>query len=157
MRISHSFPTNRAISRGVAVLAITLLASASLGFALPSQKAEDDKPAVKDGLELSVVPAKASFGVNELLVFDIVLKNVSNTEFNLPGISQSYKQPQYTFEVIEPTTKGVWRLSLKSVLLEISTITLAPGQRVTRRCTFPNTWVGTTDGLAAFPHPGKLF
>ena len=136
--------------------ALQAMAVATYGVAQPSPNGNEDKPAVKDGLELSVMPAKASFGINEPLVFDIVLKNVSETEFKLPGIAYSYRQPQYAYEVVEPTTQGTWRLSLKEALLELSTISLAPGQSVTHRCTLPNTWVGTTDGLAAFPHPGKF-
>jgi hypothetical protein len=140
------------------ILLISLLAATALGFALPILAVEKDEPAVKEDLELSVAPTKDSFARNEPLTFDVVLKNVSKkgTAMNLAGVDKGFKHPWFTYEVIEPATENAWSVTLNHAPLDVSTVSLESGAKVSWQIRLSGTWTPAKKGLPAFPHPGKF-
>jgi len=68
------------------------------------------RPVVKEGLSVTVRPAKAVFAPNEPLVFDVSLKNVGDKTFLLCMPNDFVR---WTWEVEETSSRVVWQLRLR--------------------------------------------
>jgi RNA polymerase sigma-70 factor (ECF subfamily) len=122
--------------------------------------AKPSKPAVKDGLSLTVMPAKAVFTDGGPLEFKVALSNVSPDEFFLPGIDARRLAPHYRIEIKQAGREGSWAPRFDKKFEEnIASVRLAAGQTHDQLLSFAGEhkyqWTGTDKEPHAFPAPGQ--
>jgi RNA polymerase sigma factor (sigma-70 family) len=118
------------------------------------------KPAVKDGLSLTVRPAKAVFTENSHLEFKIALANVSPDEFFLPGMDARRLTPHYRIEIRRAGKEGMWAPRVEKKFDDnIASVRLAAAQTHEQLLSFADEhkyqWTGTDKEPHAFPAPGQ--
>jgi hypothetical protein len=121
-----------------------------------TQATVSSKPAVKDGLEVTVVLPKASFAADEPLQFVVRLKNVSEKPFALYDVEWFW---HWTMRFEDVTSKRPWQLRMEAKVKRANFRWhgCKPGETVevtvdlTKQLDLPYSfgWEGDTDALVA--------
>jgi hypothetical protein len=78
----------------------------------PASGAKASEPAVKDGLSITVAPAKAAFAEGEMLAFEVTYRNESKKAFRLPDKPALVNYWTFHFETVAENRRYTGRSTL---------------------------------------------